>query len=156
MGADSKLLVKQALLEVNLQRSMLPLANVTCAEASNEKDMSKLLDAYQAVEKAGADDTELAAKAKKLHTKLVLEVDMTAQLGELEGQKDKKDQEEAAKATELEAIDLLKGKKKKTALKELKARDALITSAILEEEVQKLTAQLEKLESSVQEGGSDG
>merc|ERR1711865_344590 len=139
--ADSKLLVKQALLEVNLQRSMLPLANVTCAEASNEKDMSKLLDAYQAVEKAGADDTELAAKAKKLHTKLVLEVDMTAQLGELEEQKDKKDQEEAAKATELEAIDLLKGKKKKT---------------VLEEEVQKLTAQLEKLESSVQEGGSDG
>lgn len=154
--ADAKLLVKQSLLEVNLQRAMKPLVHVVCAEQSNEKDMGKLLDAYQAVEKAGADDTELAAKAKKLHTKLVLEVDMTAQLAELEEQKDKKDQEAAAKAAELEAIDLLKGKKKKTALKELKARDALITSAILEQDVKKLQAQLEKLETSVQEGGPDG
>jgi len=154
--ADSKLLVKQALLEVNLQRSMKPLAHVVCAEQSNQKDMGKLLDAYQAVEKAGADDTDLAAKAKKLHTKLVLEVDMTAQLADLEEQKDKKDQEEAAKAAEMEAIEALKGKKKKTALKELKARDALITAAILGEEIEKLQAQLEKLETSVQEGGPDG
>merc|ERR1712046_143294 len=55
-----------------------------------------------------------------------------------------------------EAIEALKGKKKKAALKELKAREALITSAILEAEVQKLQSQLEKLESSVEEGGPDG
>lgn len=154
--ADSKLLVKQALLEVNLQRAMKPLVNVICAEKSNEKDMGKLLDAYQAVEKSGADDTELAAQAKKLHTKLVLEVDMTAQLAELEEQKQKKDQEAAEKAAELEAIEALKGKKKKAALKDLKAREAQITSTILEGEVQKLQSQLEKLESSVEEGGPDG
>jgi hypothetical protein len=157
MVADAKLLVKQALLEVNLQRAMKPLESVECAEASaNEKDMGKLLDAYQAVEKAGADDTDLAVKAKKLHTKMVLEVDMTAQLADLEEKKQAKDQEDAAKAAELEAIDLLKGKKKKAALKELKAREALVTSQILEQDVTKLAAQLEKLETSVQDGGPDG
>jgi hypothetical protein len=157
MVADAKLLVKQALLEVNLQRAMKPLESVECAEASaNEKDMGKLLDAYQAVEKAGADDTDLAVKAKKLHTKMVLEVDMTAQLADLEEQKQVKDQEDAAKAAELEAIDLLKGKKKKAALKELKAREALVTSQILEQDVTKLAAQLEKLETSVQDGGPEG
>jgi ankyrin repeat protein len=152
MVNDAKKLVKVALLEVKLTRAMGPLSSVICAAKDNEKDMGKLLEAIRAVTTEGAVETELFKSAEKLHDRLTTEVDITGQLKKLTTVRDAVLAKETELAAKMEVIDALKGKKKKTALKNLKAEEAAITSDMVQEELVELQEALERLTTSAESG----
>jgi ankyrin repeat protein len=152
MVNDAKKLVKVALLEVKLARTMGPLNSVICAAKDNEKDMNKLLEAIRAVTAEGAVETELFKAAEKLHNRLTTEVDMAGQLKKITEMREAVLAKEAELAAKMEVIDGLKGKKKKTALKNLKAEEAAITSDMVQEELVELQEALERLSASSESG----
>ena len=155
--AEGERIVRASSHEIRLARHMLAFADVLCATAEAQaKDIEKLGDYIDAVRAEGEIETELGKRSCTLQSRLQIEVAMGGHIAAVAAARAEDDRKQEEHAKQLEEIDLLKGKKKKLAKKEMDAVEAAITSEMVNVALNDLKAKDEALAASSASATDDG